>query len=148
MVHTPERAPIHFDIHDPQADPAPFLPPKSTGMRFRSGYAFLSAAIFLALAAVLARFNSSLYAKAFLLVASIVLVKQIDPSRVDIGVHRLIAILASWSAGFVRAIFCWIGAFFCRARRIAGDDTAALPFLCGVFPSKRHGLVSRDDFEA
>jgi undecaprenyl-diphosphatase len=81
-------------------------------MSFPSGHAFLSSVTFLTLGAVLAKFSSSPYTKAFLLTVFVMLAVLIGFSRIYIGVHWPTDVLAGWSAGFAWAILCWVGAYY------------------------------------
>lgn len=73
-----------------------------------SGHAMLSAIVYLTLGALLARSQSRLGLKAFLLGLALFLTVCVGLSRVYLGVHWPTDVLAGWAAGAVWALFCWI----------------------------------------
>ncbi len=75
---------------------------------FPSGHAMAAAAIYLTLAALVARLVQDRRSKAFVVGVALVLVLLIGFSRVYLGVHWPSDVLAGWTAGLSWAVACWI----------------------------------------
>ena len=75
---------------------------------FPSGHAMAAAAIYLTLAALVARLVRDRRSKAFVVGVALVLVLLIGFSRVYLGVHWPSDVLAGWTAGLSWAVACWI----------------------------------------
>jgi undecaprenyl-diphosphatase len=75
---------------------------------FPSGHAMAAAAIYLTLAALLARLVEDRRSKVFVVGVALVLVLLVGVSRVYLGVHWPSDVLAGWTAGLCWAIACWI----------------------------------------
>lgn len=78
---------------------------------FPSGHAMLSAAIFLTLGALMARFTPMKRFKALALATAVVLTVLIGLSRVYLGVHWPTDVLAGWCIGSAWAALWWLLAY-------------------------------------
>jgi len=83
---------------------------------FPSGHAMLSAAIFLTLGALIARFTRLKRLKAFALGGAVVLTLLIGASRVYLGVHWPTDVLAGWCIGAAWAALWWLAAYVWERR--------------------------------
>lgn len=91
---------------------------------FPSGHSMLSAAIFLTLGALLARFVTETRLKAYFLTVAGTLTLLVGVSRVYLGVHYPTDVLAGWSAGAAWALLCWLVARFLQRRGAVETDAA------------------------
>jgi undecaprenyl-diphosphatase len=76
-------------------------------LSFPSGHALAAAAVYLTLAALLARMTEDRRSKAFVVTAAFVIVFLVGFSRVYLGVHWPSDVLAGWTAGLCWAVLCW-----------------------------------------
>lgn len=74
---------------------------------FPSGHATLSAIVYLTLAALLCRTQSSPRVKSYILAVSIFLTVIVGLSRIYLGVHWATDVIAGWLVGSTWAIMCW-----------------------------------------
>jgi undecaprenyl-diphosphatase len=74
---------------------------------FPSGHSMLSAAVYLTLAALLARIQARNRVKAYLLLMATLITLVVGLSRVYLGVHWPTDVLSGWTAGGVWALACW-----------------------------------------
>jgi undecaprenyl-diphosphatase len=75
---------------------------------FPSGHAMLSAAIYLTLGALIARFVAHKRIKAFAIITAVVLSLLVGISRVYLGVHWPTDVLAGWCVGAAWALAWWL----------------------------------------
>jgi undecaprenyl-diphosphatase len=83
---------------------------------FPSGHAMLSAAIYLTLGALVARFAEKRRIKVFVMVAAVILTLVVGATRVYLGVHWPTDVLAGWCIGAAWATACWLLAYLWEAR--------------------------------
>lgn len=94
-----------FERPRPQIVPHLFGDVGSTS--FPSGHALAATAVYLTLAALLARMTEDRRSKAFVVCAAFVIVFLVGASRVYLGVHWPSDVLAGWTVGLSWAVLCW-----------------------------------------
>jgi undecaprenyl-diphosphatase len=107
--------------------PRPDLVPHGAAVytqSFPSGHAMLSAIVYLTLGALLARVQTDLRAKIYLLMVAVLLTVTIGASRVYLGVHWPTDVLAGWAVGAAWALLCWLVLLWLQRHK--GQD-ASLP---------------------
>ena len=92
---------------------------------FPSGHTMMSTAVFLTLAALLARFQPNRAVRAYLLGVGALLALLVGVSRVYLGVHWPTDVLAGWTAGAAWALLCWLGARGLQRRHAIEDSGGA-----------------------
>ncbi|HEX8569374.1 MAG TPA: phosphatase PAP2 family protein [Caulobacteraceae bacterium] len=78
---------------------------------FPSGHAMLSAAVFLTLGALSARYVRRKRVKAYIVGAAVTATLLVGCTRVYLGVHWPSDVLAGWVLGAAWAMVCWLGAW-------------------------------------
>jgi undecaprenyl-diphosphatase len=101
--------------------PRPDLAPH--GMRvytasFPSGHSTMSAATYLTLGALLARYQKPKRLRFYLVFMAIVLTLLVGASRVYLSVHWPTDVLAGWTIGAAWALMCWVVAAQLQRRRV------------------------------
>jgi undecaprenyl-diphosphatase len=91
---------------------------------FPSGHSFLSAVTYLTLGILLARVQSRLTTKIYLLSLAMGITILVGLSRLYLGVHWPSDVLAGWCAGAAWAILCWSAAEWLHLRRPGGDKAS------------------------
>ena len=77
-------------------------------LSFPSSHAMMSALVYLTLGALLARTQSSVRVRVYLLVCAILLTFLIGVSRIYLGVHWPTDVLAGWAVGSCWALLSWL----------------------------------------
>lgn len=93
------------------ARPRPDLVPHGMAVysqSFPSGHAMLSTVVYLTLGALLARTQSDMRVKLYLLGAAGALALIVGISRIYLGVHWPTDVLAGWAVGAAWALLCWL----------------------------------------
>ena len=85
-------------------------------MSFPSGHAMMSAAVYLTLAALLARTQQRSRVRIFIIFVAAMLTILVGASRVYLGVHWPTDVLAGWAGGAAWAIFCWTAMYWLQQR--------------------------------
>lgn len=93
---------------------------------FPSGHSMLSAATYLTLGALLARFVNETQLKAYFLIVAMLLTWLVGVSRVYLGVHYPTDVLAGWTAGLIWALLCWLATTYLQRRGLAKPKNASL----------------------
>ncbi|MCA9695339.1 MAG: phosphatase PAP2 family protein [Myxococcales bacterium] len=75
---------------------------------FPSGHAMMSTIVFMTLAALVTRLQTSALARAYALLLGALLSLLVGVSRVYLGVHWPTDVLAGWTAGAGWALLCWL----------------------------------------
>jgi len=83
---------------------------------FPSGHAMLTAAIYLTLGALVARFAEKRRIKAFVMGAAITLTLLVGLTRIYLGVHWPTDVLGGWCVGAAWATLCWLLALLWERR--------------------------------
>jgi undecaprenyl-diphosphatase len=102
---------LSFTIKAGIERPRPDLVPHGTAVftaSFPSGHATGSAATYLTLGALLARFQPRRRVKLFLIGSGVFLTVLIGLSRIYLGVHWPSDVLAGWTLGASWALLCWL----------------------------------------
>lgn len=84
---------------------------------FPSGHSTLSAVVYLSLAVLLARLQSTKRLRIFIISAGLLVTALVGVSRVILGVHYPSDVLAGWSIGLAWAALCLFAAAFIEYRR-------------------------------
>lgn len=109
------------------ARPRPDIVPHDVAVytsSFPSGHAFLSATVYLTLAALLARTQPDRRVKAFVLAVAVTLTALIGVSRVYLGVHWPTDVLAGWTLGAAWAFVAWIATIRLQAEGVVEPEPA------------------------
>ena len=85
---------------------------------FPSGHSLGSAAIYLTLGLLAARFETERRARIYTVTVSILLTMLVGLSRLYLGVHWPSDVLAGWCIGALWAIICWTLAGWLQARHV------------------------------
>ena len=99
--------------------PRPDLVPHATSVytqSFPSGHAMLSAVVYLTLGALLARTESDMRVKIYLLGAACLLTLIVGISRLYLGVHWPTDVLAGWALGAGWALVTWLAMLWLQGR--------------------------------
>lgn len=108
--------------------PRPDLVPHATAVytqSFPSGHAMLSAVVYLTLGALLARTESDIRVKVYLLGSACLLTIIVGISRIYLGVHWPTDVLAGWAVGAGWALVTWLAMLWLQGRgkvEPAGSD--------------------------
>jgi undecaprenyl-diphosphatase len=102
-------------FHRPRPEIVPWLT-AAQGPSFPSGHALGSAAVYVTMAALLARTSSRPAVKAYFLACGLVATLLIGASRVYLGVHYPTDVLGGWTIGICWAVLCWSAASLLQRR--------------------------------
>ncbi|MBX9757182.1 MAG: phosphatase PAP2 family protein [Beijerinckiaceae bacterium] len=110
--------------------PRPELVPHATRVytqSFPSGHAMMSAAVYLTLAALLARTQRLARVRIFIIAVTALITGLVGASRVYLGVHWPTDVLAGWVGGAAWAILCWVVMYWLQRRgKVEKADAPAL----------------------
>ena len=95
-------------------EPGP--PPQVFTASFPSAHATLLAATYLTLGALLMRLQTKRRMKMYFLALSVALTVIVGASRIFLGVHWPIDVLAGWCVGAACALICWSAALWLQRR--------------------------------
>ena len=110
---------------------------------FPSGHAMMSAAVYLTLAALLARTQESPRLKVYIISVATLLTMIVGVSRVYLGVHWPTDVLAGWLGGAAWAILCWTIMYWLQGRGDVEPETPA-PDEAGETPAAPAPMARRD----
>lgn len=105
----------------PRPDLVPHLVQVSTDS-FPSGHAMMSAAVYMTLGALLARFVQGWWTRLYFITVSAFVTLLVGMSRVYLGVHYSTDVAAGWAAGLGWAVTCWIVARYLQRRGVVETD--------------------------
>ena len=91
---------------------------------FPSGHSTMSAVVYLTLGALLARTQSSLGVKLYVMGAAALLTLLVGVSRVYLGVHWPTDVLAGWVLGSAWAVLCWLAMIWLQDHGQVEPETA------------------------
>jgi undecaprenyl-diphosphatase len=91
----------------PRPDIVPHLSQVYTNS-FPSGHSMMSAIVYLTLAALVTPVLRSFWIRFYVIAVAVVLTVLIGISRVYMGVHYPMDVVAGWAAGLVWALACWL----------------------------------------
>lgn len=83
---------------------------------FPSGHAMLSAIVYLTLGSLLARTQTEVRVKIYLLAAAAMLTLIVGVSRIYLGVHWPTDVLAGWAGGGAWALLCWLAMLWLQGK--------------------------------
>jgi undecaprenyl-diphosphatase len=106
---------LKFGIGRPRPDLVPHGARVYT-QSFPSGHAMMSAAVYLTLAALLARTQRLPRVKIFIIGVAALITALVGASRVYLGVHWPTDVLAGWVGGAAWAILCWVVMYWLQRR--------------------------------
>ncbi len=81
-----------------------------TTFSFPSGHSVMSAVVYLTLGSILAATHRALRMRIFIFASALLVAVLVGVSRVMLGVHYPLDVLAGWSLGLGWASLCWFGA--------------------------------------
>lgn len=112
---------LKLEIDRPRPDLVSHLATE-TSLSFPSGHAMLSAATYLTLGSLAARFLPDRRTKIYVLCLGVLITVLVGTSRVYLGVHWPSDVLAGWCAGFAWAMLCWLAARLLQRRKVVTDS--------------------------